>query len=97
SQLRSTNGTFDTTPFVNPSGSLTINRGSAFDTITVSALPDFSAGLTIGSAVNPLGGIMFAGDISLAADKSLVAFAIGTIGLVDSKLAVDGKGQLSLT
>src|SRR5690242_2153829 len=32
SQLRSTNGTFDPTPFTNPTGSLTLNRGNAADT-----------------------------------------------------------------
>src|SRR5688572_44659 len=45
SRLRSTNGTFDTTTFANPSGSLTINRGVASDTLTLNALPDFDAGL----------------------------------------------------
>src|SRR5437763_1836350 len=37
-RLRSSNGTFDTTVFANPSGSLTINRGNAADNITVNGL-----------------------------------------------------------
>src|SRR5947207_12320583 len=38
-QLRSGSGTFDTTVFANPAGSLTINRGSAADSITINNLP----------------------------------------------------------
>lgn len=74
-QLRSTNGTFDTTTFNNPSGSLTINRGNSADTITISALPDFTAGLVIGSVVAPLSAVNFAGSLSLTASKSLGAYA----------------------
>src|SRR2546421_5706306 len=44
SRLRSSNGTFASTTFTNPTGSLTINRGNPADTITVNALPDFTAG-----------------------------------------------------
>src|SRR5439155_11362451 len=54
SQLRSSNSTFETTTFSNPSGSLTISGGNAADTLTVNALPDFTAGLTLGSALSPL-------------------------------------------
>ena len=40
---RLSGGTFETTDFTNPTGSLTINRGNAADTLTINALPDFSA------------------------------------------------------
>src|SRR5262249_28415164 len=78
-QLRSSNGTFNTTVFANPTGSLTINRGNAADTITISALPDFTAGLTIGSTANPLSSITFAGGLTLAVNRSLSVNATGTI------------------
>ena len=67
-QLRSANGTFDTTSFPNPIGSLTINRGNASDKLTINALPDFTASLTIGSAANPLSTITLAGAMTLASN-----------------------------
>ena len=66
SQIRSGNGTFETTTFANPSGSLTINRGNAGDTLTVNALPDFTAGLTIGSAGGEFSTVTFAGAVKVA-------------------------------
>src|SRR6476469_1219021 len=78
-QLRSSNGTFTTTVFANPTGSLTINRGNASDTITLNALPDFTAALTIGASTSPFGSITFAGGMTLGLNKSLVAYASGTI------------------
>src|SRR5690242_11693656 len=41
SQIRSSNGTFDTTTFENPAGSLTISVANATDAITVNTLQDF--------------------------------------------------------
>ena len=43
SRLRSNNDTFESTTFADPTGSLTINRGNATDTMTMSDLPDFDA------------------------------------------------------
>ena len=45
-QLRSANGTFETTIFANPTNSLTINGGSNTDSITVNALDDGFGPLT---------------------------------------------------
>ena len=70
SQLRSTNGSFETTTFANPSGTLTINRGNAADSLTINSLPDFSAGLSIGSWISPLGSATIAGAVTLNASKS---------------------------
>jgi hypothetical protein len=97
--LTSTNGTFDATSFSNPTGSLTINRGNAADTITINALPNFHASLTIGSDAAPLSTITFAGAMTLAADKSLAATATGTISLPNttSDIATSGAGTISLT
>src|SRR5947209_7306478 len=78
-QLRSSNGTFTKTVFANPTGSLTINAGNASDTITINALQDFTAALTIGAAASPLSTITFAGALRLGLDKSLTAYASGTI------------------
>src|SRR5439155_23069339 len=53
-QLRSSNGTFETAVFTNPSGAVTINRGNTADTLTLNNLlgNDFNAGLIIGSAAS---------------------------------------------
>ncbi len=97
-QLRSANGTFDTTVFANPSGSLTINRGNAADTLNVNALPDFSASLTIGSIGNPFSSIVFAGTLTLAADKNLSASTSGVISLpgAASSITTQGAGAITL-
>ena len=84
-QLRTSSGTFTTTIFANPTSSLTINRGNASDTITINALPDFTASLTIGSAAAPLSSVTFAGAMTLAADKSLAATVSGAISLPNAK------------
>jgi hypothetical protein len=98
SQLRSTNGTFDTTTVANPSGSLTIRSGNAADTIAIHSLPDFTAGFTIGSSSSPLGSIAFAGAVNLTTDKSLTAYASGTISLPNSasQITSAGNGAISL-
>src|SRR5207253_257384 len=75
-QLRSATGTFNTTAFANPSGSLTINRGNVADTITVNALPDFTAGLAIGSAGTAFSTVTFAGSFTLASGKNVTANAV---------------------
>ncbi len=95
---RFSSATFETTDFVNPTGSLTINRGNAADTLTVNALPDFNASLTIGSAANPFGAVTFAGAVALATNKNLTADASGTISLSTSTsdLATSGTGTISL-
>ena len=64
SRLRSSNASFETTDFVNPTGSLTINRGNVADTLTINAVPDFDASLTVGSLANPLNAITIAGNVT---------------------------------
>lgn len=89
SQLRSASGTFETTVFTNPTGSLTINSGSG-DTVTVNLVDSLtSANLTIGSltnsALNPdiinLGSVVTDGRVTLA--------ATGAIAEANSDLSAD--------
>jgi dockerin type I repeat protein len=96
-RLRSSNGTFETTAFANPSGTVTINRGSAADTFTVNNLPssEFSAGLAIGSAGAEFNTIFFGSGLALAADKNLSANATGTIAA--GQISVGGTGTVRLT
>ena len=69
SQIRSQNGTFETTTFANPAGSLTVNLGGDAAVFTVAALPDFTASLTIdGQAGNDT--VNFTGDLSLGAGSN---------------------------
>src|SRR5262245_10202029 len=98
-QLRTSSGTFTTTVFANPTGSLTINRGNASDKLTINALPDLTASLMIGSAANPLSMITLAGAMTLASNKSFVAYASGTIATsgTTAKAAISGTGIVSLT
>jgi hypothetical protein len=96
SRLRSANGTFETTDFTNPTGSITINRGNAADTLTVTALPDFNASLTIGTVGSRLSTITFNGNVSLASGKSFSGFASGAIGVVGN-ISTTGGGSIGLT
>ena len=95
---RLSGATFETTDFANPTGSLTVNRGNASDTLTVDALPDFNAALTLGSGPNPFSTITFTGGVTLAADKDLDGFASGTINLSNAAadLATTGTGSVHL-
>ncbi len=91
--------TFPQTEFANPSNSLTINRGSVGDLLTINPLPDFNASLGIGSSLNPFGVLTFAGAVALASNKSLTAYASGTIDFstASADLASIGTGAISLT
>ena len=69
SQIRSQNGTFETTTFANPTGSLTVNLGGDNATFTVAALPDFTASLAVdGQAGNDT--VNFTDNLSLGAGSS---------------------------
>ena len=70
SRLRSSNASFETTDFVNPTGSLTINRGNVADTLTINAVPDFDASLTVGSLANPLNAITIAGNVTTIGNQT---------------------------
>lgn len=91
--------TIETTDFANPSGSLTINGGNSSDAMTVNNLPDFNAGLTVGSSTLGMGSITFGGGLTLAADRNLVAYAVGKINFPNatSTIATSGTGSVSLT
>lgn len=91
--------TFEQTDFANPSGTLSINRGSNSDTLTISALPDFNVGLTIGSPNIPFGSVTFAANLVLANDKDLSVTALGPINLPNSlsDLKLGGTGSMFLT
>jgi len=91
--------TFETTDFANPTGSLTIKRGNAADTLAVNALPDFTANFTIGSAGNEFSTVSFNDAIALAANNSLATNASGTINLSNGSnaLTTSGTGTISFT
>src|SRR6185436_18152292 len=95
---RLSGATFELTDFANPTGSLTINRGNVADTLTVNALPDFNASLTLGSGGAPFANINFAGAVTLAANKNLSAdsnyIALST---ANSDLAMSGTGAMTFT
>jgi Ca2+-binding RTX toxin-like protein len=94
---RLSGSTFELTDFVSPSGSLTINRGSSSDTLTVNDLPDFSADLTIGSAAQPLNSVAFAGSHKLPAGKvrSVAAGNISLSGGSNVQVEINGPAAAS--
>jgi Calx-beta domain/FG-GAP-like repeat/Bacterial Ig domain/TLD len=97
STFRSSPTAFESTTFSNPTGSLTINRGSATDDLTVNALPDLTASLNIGTSVNPLDQLLFNGMVTLAANKSLNAYATGDANLSGTAaLTLSGVGVLDI-
>lgn len=96
---RLSGGTFETTDFANPSGSVTINRGSAGDTLTTATLPDLTSSLRFGAAAAPFQNLTFSSPISLAVHQSLAGFASNVISLPNSTsdITVSGTGSISLS
>jgi CSLREA domain-containing protein len=76
--------TIETTDFANPSGSLTINPGTASDTTVVNALPDFDAALTIGTSANPFGAITMAGAVTVTSSISVAATDVTGAGNIST-------------
>ncbi len=98
SRLRSNPVAFEQTDFANPTGSVTINRGLATDDLTVNAVPDFTAGLTIGSGANPFDQLTVAGAVTLAANKNLTADATTiSFSTASSDVTLAGSGAATLT
>ncbi|MFO0938031.1 MAG: hypothetical protein U0798_16125 [Gemmataceae bacterium] len=86
SQLRSANGTFEVTTFTNPTGSLTINRGTATDNLSISALPDFDATLAAGTIATPFAQLDVTGNVNATS-----ATSTKTISLNGNNLALNGQ------
>lgn len=95
---RLSGATFEATTFANPTGSVTINRGNAADTIAINAMPDLNSSLTLGTTANPFSTITFNGAITFAANKNLSGDASGTVNLSGptSDLLTSGTGTISL-
>ena len=96
SRLSSSPTSFERTDFANPTGSLTINRGNASDTITVNALPDFNADLSIGTTAGPFAAITLSGEVTLAAGKILSASGTNFNALASGAVTVSGAGAINL-
>ena len=95
---RLSGNSIEQTDFSNPTGTLTISRGTGSDTLLVSNLPDFTGGLTIGSSISPFSAVTFSGVVSLGSGKSLSADATGAILLNGSaNLGVSASGGVTLT
>ena len=80
-QLRSNNGTFETTEFTDPTSSLTIKTGTASDTLTVPApsLPDLTSTLNVGTGVSPFATTTIGGTMNLTGGS--LTINAGTIDL----------------
>jgi hypothetical protein len=90
-------GNFETTTFANPSGSVTLNRGSAGDMFAAHAAPDFTASLTVGTVALPFNAVAFDDALTLATNKSLTVEASSQINLDPlADLSTTGSGTVSL-
>lgn len=92
---RLSGATLAKTDFANPAGTLTIHRFDAADALTIRALPDFNAGLIIGSDTSRFGFVHFDGAVTLAANQSLLAYANQSL-TVGGALTTSGSGSVSL-
>ena len=81
SLLHSNNGTFEDTTFATPTNSLTIHRGNAADTLGTTSLPDFTAGLTVGTVGQPLGTFTASNAMNLNTGAANLSVYAGTINL----------------
>ncbi len=75
--------TLEQTDFTSPSGSITILRGSASDTLAIHSAPDLTSSLVIGNSAAPFASIISDGTVTLAAGKSLTAAAM-TVNLLSA-------------
>lgn len=69
-----------------------MNRGNPGDDLSITAVPDFSAGFTVGSTAGPLRNVTVSGSIGLAAGKSLSVDA-QTITLSTASADVSASGN----
>ncbi len=99
-RLRSSPTTFEQTDFAIPSNSLTINLGAGNDTLTVSAVPQFTGGLTINGGqgddtINFISAITFAAnkniDVNLQDDDTTPGIDIITMSTAGN-LVLSGTG-----
>ncbi len=88
---------FEYTEFTNPTNSITINRGTASDTITVNGVSASglnAAALTVGSGASPFSSVTVNGTNTLASGKSV---SIGATTLtVDGTITTSGAGTVSV-
>ena|GEM_PF-3885305 len=75
SRLASSNGTFETTTFAEPTNSLTILRGNSGDDLKINNLPDFDRSITVGAANADFDRLTFGSSVDLAAESNLTAYA----------------------
>lgn len=104
SRLRSSPVAFEQTDFSNPSGALTINRGSSTDTLQLAGLAstDFNASLNVGSSSSRFASTTFSGPITLASDKTISSFAnsiyvAGAITTNNGAISLDATGDITIT
>jgi fibronectin-binding autotransporter adhesin len=95
-RLSSSPATFELTDFTAPTGSLTINRGNAADTLTLTNLSDFAGGasLNLGSSGANFGNLSFAGAISA---NSLSAFGTSISNTAAANVAITGNASFAGT
>ncbi|MBX3400635.1 MAG: VCBS repeat-containing protein [Gemmataceae bacterium] len=76
SQIRSGNGTFATTKFSNPTGTLIVATGNAADTLAINDILDTTSTIIVGSATNRFASITQVGDVASNGDVRYFANAI---------------------
>lgn len=92
------NASMVTMQFASPSGQMIINPAGNANTINFNPLPDLTSSLVLGSDTDRLNTLNFSGSNAFATDRSLTAYATGTITHnVGSSLLMSGTGNLSLT
>ena len=96
---RLSGATLITTDFNNPTGTLTILRGTAADTFTFAAAPDLTPAVALGTFPEPFADVTFAGALTLGGNKSLTAYSSTTIAFSapTSDLATTGTGNVTLS
>jgi hypothetical protein len=95
-QITSTNGTFASTSFVNPTGTLTLLTGNGADTLTVADVPDLTSSLFAGTTVARFQSITQTGDFD--SKNGQVRYFAGTIAINDgADLTAAGEIELNST
>lgn len=93
---RLSGATIELTDFANPLGTVTINRGTAGDSLAVNSLPDLTAGIKVGSIANPLAMTSFVGAVALGTGKSLSVSSLAVNMSPAAAISVLGGGSVTV-
>jgi hypothetical protein len=89
---------FEDTTFANPTGSITINRGNAADTLSINNASNLTAALTVGTVANPFNSVSITGGaLNLGLNPASIKSQTISVASPLTAGTVDLKGTTSVS